>query len=340
MQQSLLTLSWLADPTFPTMQLSFLRPSPRLKSRFFAHLYHLVWSDCHSCCHTLPHLLIPNAALRHTTSPSRPFTFPHLPHTHTHSGSPTVALTTHTSLLYYMTQNMWKSMECRILNCRKYIFTGRLTRAGSEINEEREEIMLCSIYRGQREMTQLDPVISESCSLLNANLKLHCAFLYHGESFLNELEWRRFPVWRETVQSWTCDSVRAAGLCCVSIFLAASMWDWSEFAEIVIFFFSVFCIFPQSFTPLKQYSIITCWQSECSSVHVALSHVFPPCRDCDEFQIHPSDVFSKSTHIHYPPHASEERNTLIYAAASALQSALVFCLMNWLILYEQYEKQI
>lgn len=190
-------------------------------------------------------------------------------------------------------------------------------------------------------MTRLDPVISESRSFLNANLKLHCAFLYHGESFLNELEWRWFPVWREMVQSWTCDSIRAAGLLCVSVFLAAWLWDWSEFAEIQwLFFFNVFCVFLQSFTPLKQFSIVTCWQSECSSVHVALSHVFPPCSDCNEFQIHPSDVFSKSTPIHYPLHVSEERNTLIYAGASALQSALVFCLMNWLILYEQYEKQI
>lgn len=44
--------------------------------------------------------------------------------------------------------------------------------------------------------------------------------------------------------------------------------------------------------------------------------------------------------IYYPPRALEEGNMLIYAEASALQSALVFCLMKWLILYEGYEKQI
>lgn len=89
---------------------------------------------------------------------------------------------------------------------------------------------------------------------------------------------------------------------------------------------------------LRQYNMVnvtkSAWQSELSPVDVA--HVFPAWRDCDEFQIHEGDVFSKSTRLH----ALEKGNRLIYAVASAPRSALVFCLMNWLILYEQYEKQI
>ena len=186
------------------------------------HTY-IIWCD-QTVTHAVTLCLISSFPMQQSVTPHLPVCSPPPP-THTHSGSPTVALTAHTSLLYYMAQNTWKSMECRILNSCKYMFTGRLTRAGSEINEEREEIMLCRIYRGQKEMTWLDPVISESRCFLNANLKLHCAFLYHGESLLNELEWRWFPVWREMVQSWTSDSVRAAGLLCVSLFLAAWMWD-------------------------------------------------------------------------------------------------------------------